>query len=103
MDPANLDKALGLIIDEIRKFIKDPVKEEELSDVKSNYIGKLPLSLESNTGVAGALMTIERHQLGLDYFQHYQDMINEITVDQILQAARKYLDPERLAISTAGP
>lgn len=103
VDPANLEKALELIITEIKNFITDPVKKDELSDVKSNYIGKLPLSLESNGGVAGALMTIERHQLGLDFFQGYQEMINGITSDQVLQAARKYLDPDRLAISTAGP
>ena len=103
VDPANLDKAISLIKDEIKKFISEPASREELFDVQSNYIGKLPLSLESNSGVAGALMTIERHQLGLDYFQNYEDMIKKITPESILEAARTYLDPGKLAISTAGP
>lgn len=101
--PEDLNKALDLIKIELKKFIDQPVTEEELSDVQSNYIGKLPLNLESNGGVASALLTMERHQLGLDYLQQYEGMIREITPQSILEASREYLDPERLAISTAGP
>jgi zinc protease len=103
VDPANLEKAISLIRDEIKKFISEPVSQDELGDVQSNYLGKLPLSLESNGGVAGALLNIERHELGLDYFQNFENMILDITPEKILAAAQKYLDPEKLAISTAGP
>jgi zinc protease len=103
VDPKNIDKTLGLIKEEIHRFISEPVQPEELNDVQSNYIGKLPLSLESNSGVAGALLTIERHQLGLDYFQRYEEMVNNISREDILQASQTYLDPDKLAVSTAGP
>jgi predicted Zn-dependent peptidase len=39
----------------------------------------------------------------LDYFQRYEEMINDITREEIHQAAWTYLDPDKLAISTAGP
>jgi zinc protease len=103
VDPNNLDQAIHLIIDEIKKFVEQPVSEDELSDVKGNYIGKLPLSLESNSGVASALLNIERHCLGLDYFQNFEQMVGEITAESILEVSQKYLDPDKLAISTAGP
>jgi zinc protease len=103
VDPANLDKTISLIKEEVKRFTSQPVNQSELEDVQSNYLGKLPLSLESNTGVAGALLNIERHGLGLDYFQKYEDMILDITPEKILDAAKKYLDPDKLAISTAGP
>ena len=101
--PENLDKALDLIKTELRKFVDQPISNEELRDVQSNYIGKLPLSLESNAGVASALLTMEQHQLGLDYLRNYEKMIREITPESILEAARAYLDPDRLVISSAGP
>jgi zinc protease len=101
--PENRDKALALIKTELKKFVAQPVTEEELRDVKSNYIGKLPLTLESNAGVASALLTMEQHQLGLDYLRNYEKMIQKITPESILEAAREYLDPERIAISSAGP
>ena len=101
--PENLEKAIELIKTELRKFTAETISPQELADVQSNYIGRLPLSLESNSGVASALLTIERYQLGLDYLQGYEKMIREITTESILEAARQYLDPDRLAISTAGP
>jgi len=101
--PENQDKALDLIKNELRKFVEQPISNDELRDVQSNYIGKLPLSLESNAGVASALLTMEQHQLGFDYLQNYEKMIQQITPESILEAAREYLDPERLIISSAGP
>jgi len=101
--PENLDEALDLIKTELRKFVDQPVSNEELRDVQSNYVGKLPLSLESNAGVASALLTMEQHQLGLEYLQNYEKMIRGITPESILEAARAYLDPDRLVISSAGP
>jgi len=101
--PGNRDKALDLIKAELKTFVEEPISEEELADVQSNYIGKLPLSLESNAGVASALLTMEQHQLGLDYLRNYEKMIREITPQSILEAARAFLDPDRLVISSAGP
>ncbi|MCJ7715137.1 MAG: insulinase family protein, partial [Anaerolineales bacterium] len=100
--PENLDRAIELIKNELKKFVEQPVTPEELQDVQSNYVGKLPLSLESNSGVASAILTMERHQLGLDYLHHYEKMIRDITPQSILDASREYLDLDRLAISSAG-
>jgi zinc protease len=101
--PENLDKTLDLIKTELKNFVDQPISDKELADVQSNYIGKLPLSLESNAGVASALLTMEQHQLGLDYLRNYEKMVQKITPESILEAARVFLDPERLIISSAGP
>jgi zinc protease len=63
----------------------------------------LPLSLESNGGVAGSLLNIERYDLGLDYYRQYLDLVKAVTVSDVLETARKYINPERLVIATAGP
>lgn len=76
---------------------------DELADTKANFIGRLPLSLESNGGIANALLNIERHNLGLDYYRRYADLINEVTAEDVLNAARKYIDTDKLAIAVAGP
>ena len=103
VNPGNVEKATGLIIDELKRFVQDGVTEAELADSKANFIGRLPLSLESNGGVAGALLNIERHDLGLDYYLRYVDLVNEVTCDDVLNAARKFIDPDKLAIAVAGP
>ncbi len=103
VNPANVQKASQLICNEIARFTEKGITPEELSDSQSNFIGRLPLSLESNSGVTSGLLTIERYGLGLDYYRRYPDMVRAVTTDQVLTAVRKYLDPERLAIAIAGP
>jgi zinc protease len=103
VNPQNVNKAIDLIIRELKRFVKDGVTAQELADSQANYIGRLPLSLESNGGVAGALLNIERQQLGLDYYRGYADLVRAVKVEHVLEAARKYIDPDRLAIVTAGP
>ena len=87
----------------MERFIQEGVTEEELVDSKANFVGRLPLSLESNSGVASALLNIERHQLGLDYYRRYPDMVNEVTREVVLSTARKFINLNRMAIAVAGP
>ena len=91
------------IISELQKFIREPVTLEELRDSQANYIGRLPLSLESNAGVANALLNIERFQLGLDYYQRYSELVQSVTTEMVLETARRYWHLDRLAIVSAGP
>ena len=102
LNPENLEKAIRLNQDEIKRFINEPVTPEELDDSQSNLIGRLPLSLETNAGIVNAILTIERFNLGLDYYQHYADKMRAITPQRILETAQKYLHPEKLVISSAG-
>jgi zinc protease len=103
VNPQNVKKALDLIVDELRRFIQEGVTADELADSKANFIGRLPLSLESNGGVANALLNIERHSLGLDYYRHYEGLVNEVSQDDVLNTARNFIDPDKLAIAVAGP
>jgi len=103
VNPGNLARASELIRKEIARFIRKGVSAEELADSQSNFIGRLPLSLESNAGVVNALLNIERFDLGLDYYRRYPDLVRAVKPQEVLATARKFLDPERLAIAVAGP
>jgi zinc protease len=103
VNPANVDRAIELIQEEIKRFTGKKIDKDELTDNQANFIGRLPLQLESNGGVAGGLVYIERHQLGLDYYQKYPQSILAITREAVLEAARHYLDADRLAVAVAGP
>ena len=103
VNPQNVKKASGLIVDELKRFVQEGVTADELADTKANFIGRLPLSLESNGGVANALLNIERHNLGLDYYQRYEGLVNEVRREDVLNTVRKFIDPDKLAIAVAGP
>ncbi|GAP15416.1 predicted Zn-dependent peptidase [Longilinea arvoryzae] len=103
VNPANLQRAIDLILVEINRFISEPVSLEELQDSQANYIGRLPLSMESNNGVAAALLNLERFQLGLDYYQQFPVLVAAITPEDVLQAAQRYLFPDRMVAISSGP
>jgi zinc protease len=103
VNPANVERALDLIRKEVRRFLERGVTRRELDDNRANFIGRLPLQMESNEGVAGALINIERFQLGLDYYQRYPESVAAVSRTQIVEAARRFLDPDRLVIAVAGP
>ena len=103
VNPQNVKKATDLIVSELKRFVDSGVTAEELADTQANFVGRLPLSLESNGGVANALLNIERYDLGLDYYRRYEELVREVTAESVLIAARKFVDPNRLAIAVAGP
>lgn len=103
VNPAAVEQANDLIRAEIRRFITELVTSEELDDSQSSYIGRLPLALESNAGVAGSLLNLERYNLGLDYYRRYADLVKAVTAEEILSTAQQYLDPDKLAVAIAGP
>ena len=102
VSPNNLDKTIALMRQEIARFVSEPVSTEELADSQANYVGRLPLSLESNAGVAAALLNLQRYDLGLDYYLRYPNLVNVVTAAEILETAQRYLNPDCLAIATAG-
>ncbi|MBN1287127.1 MAG: insulinase family protein [Anaerolineae bacterium] len=103
VNPKNVERALDSIVGEIARMTAEFVSEAELEDVKSNITGLLPLRLESNEGVAGSLLSIERYQLGLDYLRRYAEIVRAVTREEVLAAARHYLDPQAYAAAVAGP
>jgi zinc protease len=103
VNPANVERATGAILDEIKRLCDEPVPADELEDSKHYLTGSMPLQLETNDGVASLLVDIEWHQLGLDYLERYPGIINSLTAEQVQAAAQKYLDPSAYVLAVAGP
>jgi zinc protease len=101
--PDNAERIIEGIRAELGRMCDTLVQADELADVQAYLTGSLPLSLETNEGVAGAILNMEQHQLGFDYLARYPGLVREITVERIQAAARKWFDPHNLVIGIAGP
>ncbi|MDR3575665.1 MAG: pitrilysin family protein [Anaerolineaceae bacterium] len=102
VNPANLQRAIELILSELDRFAQEPVSLEELQDSQANFVGRLPLSMESNSGVANALLNLERFQVGLDYYRRYPALVESVTPAMVLETAQRYINTQHLAIISAG-
>ncbi|MCC6616966.1 MAG: insulinase family protein [Anaerolineae bacterium] len=103
VNPANIQLATERIIDEIRRITNEPVSDEDLANVQSFFVGKLPLQLESNEGIAGTMLNMEIYGLGLDYLLTYRERIHALSKEDLLGAARHYLNPDAYVLSISGP
>ncbi|MFQ5435185.1 MAG: M16 family metallopeptidase [Anaerolineae bacterium] len=101
--PPNVEKTIASIRQEIQRIQDEPVTAEELADCQAYRTGSLPVSLETNSGLAGAITDMALYELGLDYLQRFPDEIRSITPARIQAAAQKYLSADHLAIAVAGP
>ena len=103
VDPENVERAVHAVQTELDRLRSELVSDEELEDAKSYLTGVLPLALETHDGAASILLAIQEFGLGLDYLDRYPDIITAISAEQVRQAARSHLDPEKLAIAIARP
>lgn len=101
--PGTVARVIEIARAEVRRIQDKKVTPRELADNKSYFIGSLPLSMETNEGIAGQIMNMVRYDLGLDYLLSYPDVVNAITLDDIQRVAQTWLDADNFALATAGP
>lgn len=95
-------EAMRIAREEIERIRHEPVSEQELNDAKDYLTGSFPLRLDTNRKVANFLAQVEFFQLGLDYPDRYGDFIRKVTREDVLRAAKRYLQPEKLITVVVG-
>ena len=103
VSPANVDRAIASIDDEIVRLVRDGLTAQELDESRRYLIGSIPRALETNGAIANFLQTEELYGLGLDYDARLPDLLNAVTMDDVNAAARRSLDPDRATVVIAGP
>ncbi|MGQ0603770.1 MAG: M16 family metallopeptidase [Anaerolineales bacterium] len=103
VNPGNVERAVELMRREIQKMTSRKVTPTELTDNQAQFIGRMPLSMETNEGVASLISSMEMFDLGLDYVQRFPDLIRAITRDEVLAVTREFLSAENAALVVAGP
>jgi zinc protease len=103
VSPANVDRAVTSIDEEITRLITEGLTPKELDESRRYLIGSIPRALETNAAIASFLQIAEFFGLGLDYDVRLPDLLGAVTLDQANAAARRALHPERATIVIAGP
>lgn len=94
--------AVEEILREIRGMRDAEVSHEELRDARDYLAGVFPLTVETTTGVAARLAGLVTYGLPTDHYQGHRERVLSVTADEVLQAARRRLHPERAVIVVAG-
>jgi zinc protease len=98
-----VSKAIDESLGQMRALQNDVLTQDELAEYRRLAIDAAITGELNNEGLASDLIRDERLGRGLDYAQRLPQIYATVTPAQIQAAARKYLHPDGLIISTAGP
>lgn len=96
------DSAVTEFLNEITLMKEKGMTEEELAFVKRGVAGNFALTFETPGQIAGMLQNVVLYNLPQDYFDHYLQNVNAVTLDDVNRAAAKYLDPATMAVVVVG-
>jgi zinc protease len=102
VNPANVERTIASIDEEIARLAAEGITPEELADCKRFLIGSMPRMLETNAGIARFLQTAEFFGLGTDYDLRLPGLLESVTLEQV-NAAGSTLSPDAAAVVVAGP
>ncbi len=96
------EKAQNLMIGLLKEFVEQGPTLKELEQAKQNLIGGFALQFDSNASISHELAALGFYQLPLDYFNKYKDEIAKLTPDDIKEAFKKRISPEKIVIISVG-
>ena len=103
VSPANVDRAVASIDEELTRLVEDGVTATELDDSRRYLIGSMPRALETNAAIATFLQNSEFFGLGTDYDVRLPELLRAVTLDEVNGIARRVIDPACAAVVIAGP
>ncbi len=95
-------ETLELLFEELAKVQKEGVTQEELGLAKAYHIGSFPLALETPSQIASQLLELELYDLPEDYLLTYTKRIEEISLEEINQFAKRFINMDNMVIVLVG-
>jgi zinc protease len=102
-NPLNVQKAISESVGQMHALQSITLTEDELAEYRRLAVDSAITGELNNDGIATDLTRDERLGRGLDYAARLPSIYAAVTPAQIQAAAQKYLHPDGLVISTAGP
>lgn len=103
LDQRNVEKSLQLILAAFAELKKKPVPPAELKRAKEYAVGTSRMSLErasnQNMRLGGSVLVHGR----IIEPEHIHARLREVTAEDVQQAARDFLTPERATVAVIGP
>lgn len=86
------DETVGLIESEIRRLATEGPTADELDKAKSYLKGSYALNFDTSTKIANLLVQIQLDELGIDYVERRNGLIEAVTLNDVKRVAKRLLD-----------
>lgn len=95
-------EALTVLREVLRKFVNNGPTQAELDAAKKNLVGGFALRIASNKKIVENLASIGFYQMPLDYLDTYIKNIESVTLDQVKNAFKRHINPDKMATVVVG-
>ncbi len=96
------DSAIVQFLYEFNRITEEEVTTEELELNKAAMAGSFARSLESPQTIARFALNTYRNKLDSDYYQNYLKKLSAVSKEDVLAAAKTYINPNGLNIIVVG-
>lgn len=96
------DSAVTEFLHEMKKMRTEKVTKDELDATIKYLTGSFSRALEDPVTLARFALNIERYNLPKDYYKNYLKTLSEVTADDVLEMAKKYIHPDNCNIVIVG-
>jgi zinc protease len=93
--------ALAEFMNELRGM-HQTMPADEVERARNFLAMRYPAGFQSVAAIAGRLADIVQYGLPIDYFNRYVDSVLAVTPADVERVARRYIDPENVAIFVVG-
>jgi zinc protease len=90
------------IFRQLQAMREGPLPAAELAGARNSQVLSLPGQFETNEGIGAALADTFVFDLPLDYYSHLPAQFAQVTAQEALAAARKYLVPAQMVVVAVG-
>jgi predicted Zn-dependent peptidase len=87
---------------ELGRMVALPVGQGELDAARRYVQGTLAMGIQTQAGLASFIATLVSAGLALEYLRDYPAALEKVTVDDVLDAARRFLTPTGLTTVVVG-
>jgi zinc protease len=99
---ARAGETLDVLRAELSRMAETGPTQEELDQAKTYLTGSYPLRFDSSSKIAQQLLGIQQEDLGIDYVERRNGLINAVTLEDAKRVAKRLIHPESLTISIVG-
>lgn len=96
------DEAVEVLRNTLAEFIASGPTPEELTASKSNIVSGFPMRVSSNSKISEYLAVIGFYDLPLNYLQTFTDHVTAVTDEQIRDAWKRRVHPEKMVTVVVG-
>ncbi|MBI4445470.1 MAG: insulinase family protein [Acidobacteria bacterium] len=96
-------RAVQSSVEQIRRMRETPVTPEELEIAKESVLNSFVFAFDNPAEIVNRQVRYRFFALPSDYLEKYRDRVASVSAQDVLDAARKYLNPDRLTILAVGP